>query len=124
MKTAVINKGADALIVVDYQRSFGKPGESLYVQEGETLSPIINQLMQETKSRSGIVIATRDWHPEKTVHFDAWPVHCIAGTPGAEYVEGFDVSMVDAEIFKGFRNSNDGYSGFEGVTKITGNPEE
>lgn len=121
METAVKK---EALIVVDYQRSFGKPREALYVQEGELLVPVINRLMQETKVRSGIVIATRDWHPRKTVHFDAWPIHCVAGTPGAEYVAGFEKNMVDVEIFKGFRNSNDGYSGFEGVTKIVGNPGE
>lgn len=124
METAVRRRGAEALIVVDYQKSFGKPGESLYVQGGEILVPTINQLMQETEARSGIIIATRDWHPEKTVHFDAWPVHCIAGTPGAEYVEGFEREIVDVEIFKGFRNSNDGYSGFEGVTKVVGSPEK
>lgn len=29
--------------------------------------------------------------------------------------------MLDIEIYKGFRNSNDGYSGFEGVTELVGN---
>ena len=116
--------GASALIVVDYQKDFGNSNGSLYVKGGELLVPAINRLMRETKSRSGIVVATRDWHPEKTVHFDAWPVHCVAGVSGSEYVEGFEKEMVDVEIFKGFRNSNDGYSGFEGVTKIAGSPKE
>lgn len=65
------------------------------------------------------MIATRDWHPESTVHFDSWPIHCIAGTRGAEY-GAIDRSAIDVEIFKGFSNRDDGYSGFEGVTSLQG----
>lgn len=105
--------GRQALIVVDYQNDFAKPGVPLYVQGGELLAPYINDLMREVRARLGIVIATRDWHPEKSVHFDAWSRHCVAGTAGAEYAEGLDTSLLDAEIFKGYKNSDDGYSGFE-----------
>lgn len=122
MKT--IEQGRQAVIVVDYQNDFGKPGAPLYVKGGETLSPLINSLMRNVKTQSGLVIATRDWHPDKSVHFDAWPRHCIADTEGADYVEGFDRSLVDVEIFKGYKNSDDGYSGFEGVTKLLGNPDD
>ena len=35
-----------------------------------------------------MVVATQDWHPESTPHFakdgGIWPVHCVAGTWGAE----------------------------------------
>lgn len=108
MKT--VDRGREAIIVVDYQNDFGKVGAPLYVKEGEILVPIINALMGNIKAKSGLVIATRDWHPDKSVHFDSWPRHCIAGTSGAEYVEGFDRSLVDVEIFKGYKNSDDGYS--------------
>lgn len=69
--------------------------------------------MRRVKAQSGIVIATRDWHPEESIHFDAWPRHCIAGTDGAEYAEGFEKNLLDTEIFKGYKNNDDGYSGFE-----------
>lgn len=118
MKT--IDSGRQAVIVVDYQNDFGKPGAPLYVKEGETLAPVINALMRNVKIESGLVIATRDWHPEKSVHFDSWPRHCVAGTEGADYAGGFDRSLVDIEIFKGYKDSDDGYSGFEGVTRLSG----
>lgn len=121
MKT--VDQGREAIIVVDYQNDFGKVGAPLYVKEGEILVPVINTLMSNIKARSGLVIATRDWHPDKSVHFNSWPRHCIAGAEGSDYVEGFDRSLVDVEIFKGYKNSDDGYSGFEGVTRLSGNKD-
>lgn len=65
----------EALIVVDYQNGFipleeGGTGE-LWVEWGWNLAPIINTLMQETRQRWWIVIATRDWHPEGHMSFAA-----------------------------------------------------
>lgn len=74
------------------------------------------------RSRSGIVLATRDWHPASTVHFASWPVHCVAGSRGAEYGP-IDREALDVEIFKGFLDRDDGYSGFEGVTLLEGDAE-
>lgn len=107
----------EALIVVDYQNDF--IDGTLSVNGGAELAPEISRMMAEVKSRSGIVVATRDWHPSATVHFDAWPVHCVAGSRGADY-GNVDRSLIDVEIYKGFGNANDGYSGFEGVTAVSG----
>ncbi len=112
---------SEALVVVDYQGDFIEGG-ALGVSGAAALAPVISSLMFKTRSESGLVIATRDWHPQKTVHFDAWKVHCVAGTPGAEYGD-IDTSLIDVEIYKGFGNANDGYSGFEGVTAVVGSPE-
>jgi nicotinamidase/pyrazinamidase len=108
----------EALIVVDYQKDFIEGG-SLGVTGAAALAPEINRLIAEFRTKSGLIIATRDWHPNKTVHFDAWPIHCVAGSAGAEYGE-IDTSAISVEIFKGFMNANDGYSGFEGVTALVG----
>lgn len=80
--------------------------------------------MKSVKEANGLIITTRDWHPEESVHFNTWPRHSIGGTPGADYVEGFARELVDVEIFKGYKNSDDGYSGFEGVTKLTGDKDQ
>lgn len=61
------------LIVVDYQNGFipkieGGTGE-LWVEGGWLLAPVINELMKETKRAWGLVIATRDWHPEGHMSF-------------------------------------------------------
>ena len=110
----------EALIVVDYQNDFAEGG-SLAVNGARALVPFIQQQINFTKNASWLIVATRDWHPEKTVHFDNWPVHCVANTAGAEYINGIDSNMIDTEIFKWFRNSNDGYSGFEWVDNLDGN---
>lgn len=111
----------EALIVVDYQKDF--IDGSLAVTGGAELAPEIARLVSEYRAKSGMVIATRDWHPQKSVHFDSWPIHCVAGTRGAEYGD-VDLSAIDVEIFKGYMNKNDGYSGFEGITALVGNPQD
>ena len=117
----------EALIVVDYQNDFAEGG-SLAVTGARALAPHIQSQISLTRTQSGLIVATRDWHPEKTIHFQRdggafWPVHCVAGTVGAEYVEGIDKSMIDIEIYKWFKNSDDGYSGFEWVDKLSGDPQ-
>jgi len=63
------------------------------------------------------LIATKDWHPKKSVHFDKWTKHCIAGTEGAKFhdklLTGFDVVAL-----KGTDNSDTGYSAFEATNVI------
>ena len=63
-----------------------------------------------------LVVATRDWHPPDHQSFqEQWPVHCVAGTPGAELHDGLDQSKVDVIVDKGQSSDTDGYSGFEGT---------
>ncbi len=117
----------EALIIVDYQNDFAEGG-SLAVSWARALAPAIQNQMNIVRNVSGLIIATRDWHPEKTIHFQRdgwslWPVHCVAGTPGADYVDGIDTGMIDVQIYKGFKNSDDGYSGFEWVDDLSWNPE-
>lgn len=109
-----------ALIVVDYQKCFVEGG-SLGVGGGLGLAPVINEIMQDAKRRSHLIIATRDWHPASSVHFDRWPVHAVGGALDSEYAPGLETSLIDVEILKGYKNSDDGYSGFEGVTALDGN---
>lgn len=63
----------EALIVVDYQNSFIPEAEwwtwELWVEWGWLLSSVINELIKETKTAWGLIIATRDWHPEWHMSF-------------------------------------------------------
>ena len=74
-------------------------------------------------ARSGefdLVVATRDWHPPDHGSFAAqggpWPVHCVQGTPGAEFHPALDRSLVDAVVDTGYTPELEGYSGFEATT--------
>jgi nicotinamidase/pyrazinamidase len=103
-----------ALIVVDVQNDFC-PGGALAVPDGDAVVEPINRLASE----SSFVVATRDWHPPDHGSFaeqgGPWPVHCVAGTPGAELHAGIDRGRIDTVVDKGQAVDREGYSGFEGT---------
>jgi nicotinamidase/pyrazinamidase len=107
-----------ALIVVDVQNDFC-PGGSLAVAEGDEVVAPLNELMKEFLDRGEPVYKTRDWHPEKTKHFalygGTWPIHCVQNTPGAEFHPDLLNDPRITVISKGFDESADGYSGFDGT---------
>ncbi|KAM3428841.1 hypothetical protein MY4824_008601 [Beauveria thailandica] len=57
-----------ALIVVDLQQDFCPPNGSLAVQDGRSITPLINTLL---RLPFALKIATRDWHPPSHVSFAA-----------------------------------------------------
>ncbi len=97
-----------ALMIIDVQNDFC-PGGALPVPDGDKVVPVINTLMD----RFDLVVATRDWHPEQTAHFEKWPVHCVRNTFGAQFHPDLDTSGIDKIISKGTGNRDDGYSAFE-----------
>jgi len=107
-----------ALIVVDVQNDFC-PGGSLAVSHGDEVIAPLNKLMKEFLDRGEAVYKTRDWHPEKTKHFatygGTWPVHCVQNTGGAEFHPDLLNDPRITVISKGFGETDDGYSGFDGT---------
>ncbi len=97
-----------ALIIVDVQNDFC-PGGALAAPEGDKVVPVINKLVDQFD----YVLASKDWHPADTVHFQKWPVHCVAGTPGAEFHPDLRTDKIDQVLLKGTGNKDDGYSAFE-----------
>ena len=106
-----------ALIIVDYQNDFTPPDGALAVREGDEIAPRINQLAGS--GEYDLVVATRDWHPPDHGSFveqgGLWPVHCVAGTPGAELHHALDPTPIDAVVDKGQDRETEGYSGFQGT---------
>jgi len=97
-----------ALLVVDVQNDFC-PGGALAVPEGDKVVPVINQLLD----RFPLVVASKDWHPHETVHFQKWPVHCVHNTRGAEFHPQLNSVKIGQVFLKGTGNKDDGYSAFE-----------
>jgi nicotinamidase/pyrazinamidase len=110
-----------ALLVVDVQNDFADPTGSLYVKGGETVVPLINGEIERARAAGAAVFYTQDWHPPSTPHFakdgGVWPVHCVAGTWGAELHPGLVVA--GPSVRKG-SNGEDGYSGFTMRDPTTG----
>jgi nicotinamidase/pyrazinamidase len=117
---------ARALFVIDVQNDFCEGG-ALACQGGAQVASSITNYLVANKAGYDYVIASRDWHtPESDNggHFpplgaepdfvNTWPLHCIAGEPGAEYHPNLDASLIDIHIKKG--QGQHGYSIFEGVT--------
>jgi nicotinamidase/pyrazinamidase len=102
-----------ALIVVDVQNDFADPKGSLWVEGGSDVVPVINAEIDDILAAGGRVFYTQDWHPPVTPHFakdgGIWPVHCVAGTWGAELHP--DLRVVGPVVRKGV-GGEDGYSGF------------
>ena len=102
-----------ALLVIDVQNDFADPNGSLSVAGGAALIPRINTDISKATSAGALVVATQDWHPESTPHFakdgGIWPVHCVAGTWGAELHADLHV---EGPIVKKGSGGEDGYSGF------------
>jgi nicotinamidase/pyrazinamidase len=102
-----------ALVVVDVQNDFADPGGSLYVREGEKVVPVINEQVEQARSKGAMIVYTQDWHPESTPHFQKdggiWPVHCVQGTWGAELHPDLEVA---GEVVRKGTGGEDGYSGF------------
>lgn len=126
-----------ALLLVDLQNDF-LPGGALPVpQSAEILAPI-----HALQPRFELIVATQDWHPSDHGSFAAnhpgrqpgdvanldglpqilWPVHCVQGSPGADFAPGLDRTRWSAVFPKGTDPRLDSYSGFfdNGHRKATG----
>lgn len=108
-----------ALIVVDVQNDFCEGG-ALAVAGGAHVAAEITRQMADGGYDE--VVATRDYHVNPGAHFSdrpdfvsSWPVHCVAGTPGASFHPELDVGPVRSVFSKG--QYDDGYSGLEGVNE-------
>lgn len=112
MKDYETTKTHNILIAVDVQNDF--VSGSLAVDGGEQVIDPINQLAAAVRAGLGRVALTRDWHPAETPHFENWPVHCVAGSEGAEFAPGLDIQPEDMILSKGM-GQTDGYSGIEAV---------
>ena len=104
-----------ALLVVDVQNDFADPQGALSVRGGEDVVAATNVELTRALAAGAVIVYTQDWHPESTPHFETeggtWPVHCVAGTWGAELHPALDLVRGAHTVRKG-TGGEDGYSGF------------
>jgi nicotinamidase/pyrazinamidase len=97
-----------ALLIVDVQNDFC-PGGALAVKDGDKVVPVINGIID----KFDLVLASKDWHPVDSVHFEKWPVHCVQNTYGADFHPDLQTDKIDRVLLKGTQNKDEGYSAFE-----------
>lgn len=114
------------LLIVDVQNDFTEGG-ALGCDGGAAVAAGITRYLADNADTYGVIIASRDWHDpdnDNGGHFAApgtdpdyvntWPVHCVAGTSGADYHPDFDTAAVTHHVKKG--QGIPSYSMFEGST--------
>jgi nicotinamidase/pyrazinamidase len=107
-----------ALVIVDMQNDF-LPGGSLPVPGATDVIERLNQYIARFESEGLPILVTRDWHPADTTHFNMrggiWPVHCVKDTFGAAFHADLRLPEPAIIISKGMGETEDAYSGFQGV---------
>jgi nicotinamidase/pyrazinamidase len=114
-----------ALFIIDVQNDFTEGG-ALGVEGGEAVAKGISRLLAQHKDAYDVIFASRDWHDADNNnggHFAGdeepdWPVHCVAGTRGAEYHDALTTRSIDFHIRKG--QGKPAYSIFEGTAEDGG----
>lgn len=113
-----------ALLIVDVQNDFCEGG-ALGVEGGKGVAAGIAQFLATHGSEYATIIASRDWHDpdnDNGGHFASpgeapdfvttWPIHCVSGTPGAQYHPEIPVDSIAYHVKKG--QGIPAYSMFEG----------
>lgn len=115
-----------ALIIVDVQNDFCEGG-SLAVEGGTAVATGLGAHLRRHGQDYSTVVATADWHVDPGDHWSqdpdfrtSWPVHCAAGTEGAQFRAELAPALehVQAVFRKGEHEA--AYSGLEGVTEEHG----
>lgn len=118
-----------ALFIIDVQNDFTEGG-ALAVEGGGAVAAGISALLAEHPHTYDLVIASRDWHDggnDNGGHFavgsepdfvTTWPVHCVAGTHGADYHDALTEESITFHVQKG--RGEPAYSIYEGTTEEGG----
>jgi nicotinamidase/pyrazinamidase len=110
--------GRDALIVTDVQNDF-LPGGRLAISHGDEVIPPLNACIALFHKSARPIFAVRDWHPPGHCSFreqgGPWPVHCIAGSSGAEFSDALALPPDARIVSKATNPDREAYSGFTGT---------
>jgi nicotinamidase/pyrazinamidase len=108
-----IDPDRTSLLVVDVQCGFTEfcPQE-LPVPGGAGLAPKVNELLALPFAR---IDATQDWHPPDHCSFlgrrdNLYPPHCVAGTPGADFLPNLRTHRFSAIWRKGYDRDFEAYA--------------
>jgi nicotinamidase/pyrazinamidase len=105
-----------ALIVVDVQRDFCEGGALAAADTVSLLEPL-RAFIAAARQAGVKIVLTQDWHPPNHRSFREaggdWPVHCVAGSRGAQLMPRLDSDALDLIVYKGETIDGAGYSGFE-----------
>ena len=83
----VVEPRGTALVVVDMQNDFVKPGGALVVPTAAATIPAVQRLLSLARGRGMKVFFTQDTHQEGDIEFPIWGPHVLRGTWGWQIVD-------------------------------------
>ncbi|HEY4506877.1 MAG TPA: isochorismatase family protein [Candidatus Paceibacterota bacterium] len=103
----------NAILITDPQNDFFIPGPLGVIGAEQIIAPT-NRIIRHGVKNDWLILASRDWHDENSVHFQDWSKHCVKDTLGAEFHKNLLVPSGTIVISKGCGpNNRAGYSAFE-----------
>ncbi len=112
-----------ALVCVDVQNDFCEGG-SLAVTGGAAVAAALADHVRAHRAEYALVVASRDWHVDPGAHWSdhpdfvrSWPVHCRAGSEGAELHPAFATVADELDVVVDKGQYGDGYSAFLGADR-------
>jgi nicotinamidase/pyrazinamidase len=109
-------QATDALLIADLQNDF-LPGGALGIAGGHDIVPVLASYIRRFQSEGLPIYLTRDWHPPHHCSFreqgGQWPIHCVAGSPGALPPKDCDIPQTAVVIYKAIDVEEDAYSAFQ-----------
>ncbi len=86
-RRVVVDPKTTALIVVDMQNDFVKPGGALVVPQAEQTIPAIRRLLTLARRGGAAVFYTQDTHDPGDMEFPIWGEHVLRGSWGWQIVD-------------------------------------
>lgn len=86
-RAVTVDPRSTALIIVDMQNDFVKPGGALMVEAAAGTIPAIQRLLALARGRGMRVFFTQDTHQEGDPEFPIWGRHVLEGTWGWQIIE-------------------------------------
>lgn len=106
VEAVTLPAGDSAVIVVDMQNDFVKPGGSLLVPAARETLPAIQSLLAQARQAGVRVVYTQDTHREGDPEWQIWPEHCRIDTWGWQIIEELAPQAGDLVVQK---NRYDGF---------------
>jgi nicotinamidase/pyrazinamidase len=109
----MLSQRTTSLLVVDVQQGFTELClRELPVPGGLEIVPTVNAILDLPFARTD---ATQDWHPPDHCSFlgqrdNLYPPHCVAGTPGAEFLPGLRTERFSTIWRKGYDRAFEAYA--------------
>ncbi|MBN2008557.1 cysteine hydrolase [candidate division KSB1 bacterium] len=97
-----------ALVIVDMQNDFIKPGGSLVVESAAETIPHNQRLLKLARAKGVHIVYTQDTQIENDPEFDIWPQHCVSYSWGWQIVDELNPRKGDLICRK---NRYDGFYG-------------